>query len=1150
MSTCTISVECVTFNKECICLDVCKSERIIATVCPENATNKSLCWCSTNPSVATVDDNGNVTALSVGTATITAMSADGSNRFDTCTVTVNEVKVTSVTIDSDYDEVTAGENFFLHATVCPTNATDKSVTWSSSNPTVATVNSESGLVYAHNAGSTVITVTACDCSGCSDSITLCVQEAPIKVSYIELDKSVMYLEKGSTGNLTATVCPTNAADKSVTWMSCDNCVATVDADGKVTAVNQGTTTIKATAKDGSGKYATCIVHVTGDVLVTSVSVTPSSKTINKEESFYVHETVCPDEATDKCVSWSSSNSAVASVNQDGFVYAHNAGTATITATACDGSGKKGHCYVTVNDLIRVERIEVSPTSVILKEGDSYNITATVYPENATNKTVTWSSSGPDIVMVNSNTGDIYAVKSGAVMITATSDDGGFESSCVVLVEEDEGVEEVTPKYFEEGKIYRFINMADTNGRALNAYSDSTPSSLTNICLYTSNKNDDCQKWLYVKEGTHDYFVCKANPSLALDQYTGTSGGSGVNNYNAHLYEPSETSYVIPEYARDSDGSIVSVKLQLECDPTKFLTANENANGTSSGKSVNSNGNVYWYQSAGVTQYSQDWLVEEVDEVKPNPDVGGDVFENGKTYRLLNRGDSKNRAMKSLSSYVPKSLDNICLSVRNRDDDCQKWVFKGTASQGYFECYANRDLTLDLFTGSQENNGNAHLYALTSTSYFTSDYDQSTNTFTFKNNSTNKYLTANNDPDDEFSGNTENSNGNVYWHQTKGNKNWFLERIGTIKPNVDLMQESGNGEEPEQYNIESLEDGGIYLIVNKEGNSERTIRVDAEYIPTSLCNVCLGRNTETEPLQKWKYVGTTSGGYLINKKNESFALSKVVGYNACLSDISTASEILVESVSNDGENAIVRIKLKNESKYLTANVDSSGTKNGIYENSPGNIYWAEELTEYKSRQEWIVEEVTNYAIYPCRYMKITQDAFDLTYSTSHGYYSDPEADFQDYPVDEACIDSDKSYMYCPCDEMEIMRIYGVGKSGTNTIWLRSTTPVDMPCGTDYLVMMVMHPDDDTLEGIVIGQKFTRGEPMFEEGNDQPSTGNHFHISVGKGELVGNGWKENSNDMWVLNTTGGAIEIQDAFYLDLDFTQVIDNKGINFVQVPNN
>ncbi len=167
--------------------------------------------------------------------------------------------------------------------------------------------------------------------------------------------------------------------------------------------------------------------------------------------------------------------------------------------------------------------------------------------------------------------------------------------------------------FENGKTYRLINKADKQRRTLNAYCASVPASLTNVCLYTNDEDDECQKWQYVGDENRGYFVCKANTALALDLYTGGKK-TGVKNHNAHLFKPSETSYVIPIYTYDADGQVACVKFKSECDQTKFLTANENANGTSSGVSVRAKGNVYWYKSEGVTPNSQDWLVEEVSEV--------------------------------------------------------------------------------------------------------------------------------------------------------------------------------------------------------------------------------------------------------------------------------------------------------------------------------------------------------------------------------------------------------------------------------------------------------------------------------------------------------------------------------------------------------
>ena len=187
--------------------------------------------------------------------------------------------------------------------------------------------------------------------------------------------------------------------------------------------------------------------------------------------------------------------------------------------------------------------------------------------------------------------------------------------------------------FINDHVYRFISRADKKiaspGRAMNAYAASTPASLANVCLYDNTLSDTCQQWIY-KETTsgNKYFVCKANTALALDQYTGTSGGTNVINYNAHLYAPSSTSYIIWEYHYDVEEDVDFMKIKLANDQSKYLTANEGARGSSNG-SVNAAGNIYWYPSANVTEYSQDWLIEELNEdgtVKPNPPTGPEEGE--------------------------------------------------------------------------------------------------------------------------------------------------------------------------------------------------------------------------------------------------------------------------------------------------------------------------------------------------------------------------------------------------------------------------------------------------------------------------------------------------------------------------------------------
>ena len=191
--------------------------------------------------------------MKAGTATITVTTKDG-NKTATCSVTVI-AKVASVSLDKTAITLAEGETQTLTATISPDNASDKSVTWSSSDEAVAKVD-QNGKVTAVKAGTATITVTTKD----GGKTATCSVTVIAKVASVSLDKTSMTLTVGETQTLTATVAPDNAQDKSVTWSSSDATVATVDQNGKVTAVKAGAATITVTTTDG-GKTATCTVTV-------------------------------------------------------------------------------------------------------------------------------------------------------------------------------------------------------------------------------------------------------------------------------------------------------------------------------------------------------------------------------------------------------------------------------------------------------------------------------------------------------------------------------------------------------------------------------------------------------------------------------------------------------------------------------------------------------------------------------------------------------------------------------------------------------------------------------------------------------------------------------------------------------------------------
>lgn len=165
------------------------------------------------------------------------------------------------------------------------------------------------------------------------------------------------------------------------------------------------------------------------VSVSSVSISITAKEINVGETLQLSATVSPSNATDKTLSWSSSNANVASVSPTGLVTGKAEGSADIKATC---GGKSATCKITVKKpTIPVSSVELDETNITLKEGDTKTLKATVKPDNATDKTVTWGSSKPDIASVD-NTGKVTAIKEGIASITATC--GGKSASCKVTVE--------------------------------------------------------------------------------------------------------------------------------------------------------------------------------------------------------------------------------------------------------------------------------------------------------------------------------------------------------------------------------------------------------------------------------------------------------------------------------------------------------------------------------------------------------------------------------------------------------------------------------------------------------------------------------------------------------------------------------------------
>ena len=338
------------------------------------------------------------------------------------------INVTGVSLNKSTLSLAAGTHETLTATIAPSNATNKSVSWSSDKSDVATVDAN-GSVSSLKVGEANITVTTVDGSKTA-SCKVTVTEVPVAVTGIALNKTEMKLGVGGVDTLKVTFTPANATNKKVTWQINDATIAKVE-DGVITALKAGEATITATSDDGS-KTATCKLTVNQPIKVTSVKLNKSVMAIRLEEQQALIATITPENASNKNVTWKSDDLSIATVGETGIVQGLKIGNTIITVTTADGN-KTAQCtvYVTAKD-VAVTSVSLNKTSTNINIGASETLIATVSPDDATNKTVTWTSSNPAVVQ-SVGGGAITAKSAGTADITVKTEDGDKTATCKVTV---------------------------------------------------------------------------------------------------------------------------------------------------------------------------------------------------------------------------------------------------------------------------------------------------------------------------------------------------------------------------------------------------------------------------------------------------------------------------------------------------------------------------------------------------------------------------------------------------------------------------------------------------------------------------------------------------------------------------------------------
>ena len=313
--------------------------KLIATVAPSNASNKTLKWASNHPEVATVT-NGRVVAVGKGRTKITATSNNG--KTASCIITVELVPVSSISLKLDRLILKEGDTQKLAVELLPSNASDRSTVWTSSDESVATVSG--GRVTGKATGKTVITVRSSN--GLESSCEVTVVDPGAEIPEIRLSRSSLEIEEGKTATLSAELITEGAMDETILWESLRPEVAQI-ANGRITAKKAGYTTIL--VRSVYNTVATCSVRVKAPVVaVTKITLDKSSLVLNpgynETSTAVLKATVLPVNATDRSVIWKSEDESIAVV-KEGVVGAVKAGKTKITATA--SNGMKAECEVTV-----------------------------------------------------------------------------------------------------------------------------------------------------------------------------------------------------------------------------------------------------------------------------------------------------------------------------------------------------------------------------------------------------------------------------------------------------------------------------------------------------------------------------------------------------------------------------------------------------------------------------------------------------------------------------------------------------------------------------------------------------------------------------------------------------------------------------------
>lgn len=351
-----LTIKSLTLDQSTLSLTINETHQFVVTITPTNLQAPVYIWTTSNKNIVSVDDKGEIKAISVGEATITVFNPDKTLQ-SSCKVSVQPINATAISLDVKSLDLLADEEIVLTYKITPENTTNKQITWSSADINIATVDN-TGKVKAIGVGETKITAKTnnlisdvCD-----------VKVNPVKATTISLSQNSISMEMSDKQTLSVSFTPVNTTNKKIIWSSSNSSIATVSETGEITGISEGTAIITVTSEDG-GFSASCNVNVKlkGIVLSqTSIETIP-----NQNEIIWVSYSTNDEAYTN--ATWNSSNPTVANVKSNGkgvnsaMIITYNTGTTIITATSADGQ-KIASCLVTVKEIFDYVTLTANPKS--------------------------------------------------------------------------------------------------------------------------------------------------------------------------------------------------------------------------------------------------------------------------------------------------------------------------------------------------------------------------------------------------------------------------------------------------------------------------------------------------------------------------------------------------------------------------------------------------------------------------------------------------------------------------------------------------------------------------------------------------------------------------------------------------------------------